>query len=310
MNVPFLVAGLLLGTFFSPVRDPMIRFLCKQIEILLRVLADHGVSRVICTPDERIALMAIGAEMDHQVRDIFLMNSCQTYRKWLREEREGKKAGRPGRPPKFTEEVISVVIRIARENILFGLSKIQGEMKKLGVMISTATIKSILRKNNITPPDDRHDEGPGTWQKFVANVDSLVACDFLTKPVYSLFGKFDAYVLVFIHLGTRRVWMSPSTLSPNDEWCRRQAIQATMWIEDEGIPFRHLIRDNDRKFTDRLDDIFKEQSDADQPVVRTGIRMPRMNAFCESYIGHFKAECLNHFVCFSLDQLVGQQVQT
>jgi len=27
------------------------------------------------------------------------------------------------------------------------------------------------------------------------------------------------------------------------------------------------------------------------------------NAFCESLIGHFKAECLNHFVCFNLEQL-------
>lgn len=31
--------------------------------------------------------------------------------------------------------------------------------------------------------------------------------------------------------------------------------------------------------------------------------MPRMNAYCESFIGHFKAECLNHFLCLHLDQL-------
>jgi putative transposase len=116
---------------------------------------------------------------------------------------------------------------------------------------SLGSIKTILRRNGVTPPEDRVYSVTGTWQKFVANVDSLVACDFLTKKVYSLFGSFDAYVLVFIHLGSRRVWMSPATLSPHDEWCRRQAIQACMWIEDEGIPFRHLIRDNDSKFTDR-----------------------------------------------------------
>jgi len=35
-------------------------------------------------------------------------------------------------------------------------------------------------------------------------MESLVACDFFTKPVYTLRGKFDAYVLVFLHLGSRR----------------------------------------------------------------------------------------------------------
>jgi len=28
-----------------------------------------------------------------------------------------------------------------------------------------------------------------------------------------------------------------------------------------------------------------------------------MNGYCESFIGHAQAECLDHFICFSLDQL-------
>ena len=68
-----------------------------------------------------------------------------------------------------------------------------------------------------------------------------------------------------------------------------------MWIEDEGIDFRHLIRDNDGKFTERFNKIFENISDAKKPVTRTGVRMPQMNGYCESYIGHFQAECLDHF---------------
>lgn len=261
------------------------------------------ITTIICTPAERNALLAIGSEMNHNVKSIFLINTWGTYRRWLREAKAGKTPGRPGRPRKFSDEIVALVVRIARENVLFGLGKLAGEMKKLGIAISTGMIKVILRKYNITPPDDRQHTPTGARKKFVANVDSLVACDFLTKPIRSFFGKFDAYVLVFIHLGSSRVWMSPATLSPNDEWCRQQAIHATMWIEDEGIEFRHLIHDHDSKFTDRFDSIFNVLSDAEDAVVETGVRMPKMNAYCESFIGHFKAECLNHFLCFSLDQL-------
>lgn len=303
MLLPLFVAGTLLSLLLLPQRDPLIRFHAKQNEIYRRTLKEHGIAHVVCTPKERLELLAIGQELNHHVKAHFLLNTWDTYRRWLREFRSGKLPKRPGRNAKFSAEEIALVVRIAKENILSGFSKIAGEMLKLGISISKNSVKAILRKHNITPPNDKVSSTAGCWKRFVANVDSLVACDFLTKRVYSLFGSVDAYILVFIHLGSRRVWMSPSTLSPNDNWCRQQAIHAAMWIEDEGIDFRHLIRDNDKKFTQRFDDIFNSLSDADEPVVTTGIRMPKMNAFAESFISRFRAEALNHFMCFSLEQL-------
>ncbi len=82
-----------------------------------------------------------------------------------------------------------------------------------------------------------------------------------------------------------------------------------VWIEDEGINFRHLILDHDSKFTARFDEIYKGLSNAKEPIVRTGIHMPVMNSFTESFVDrspadrHFKAECLFHFACLSLEQL-------
>ncbi len=211
MFVPAFVSGLLLGAFVPAYRDPAIRFLCKQIEILLRVLSDHGVSTVVCKPDERVALLSIGKEMKHHVKSIFLINTWHTYRRWLLEQTAGKQQKRAGRLPKFTLEEIALVVRIAKENFFFGLGKIVGEMEKLGITISASTVKAILRSHNITPINDRKIDANGTWQKFTANVESLVACDFFCKPIYTLRGRFDAYVLTFIHLGSRKVWSRAST---------------------------------------------------------------------------------------------------
>ena len=37
--------------------------------------------------------------------------------------------------------------------------------------------------------------------------------------------------------------------------------------------------------------------------IRIPIKAPRANAFAETWIESLKRECLNHFICFSLDQL-------
>ena len=136
MALPSFVAGLLLASIVPAFRDAAIRFLVKQIEILLRVLADHGIHTIVCKPEERLALLAIGKEMDHHVKAIFKINGWSTYRRWLFEQQAGKQPKRAGRPQKFTLEQIALVVRLAKENFSFGLGRIVGEMKKLGAEFS------------------------------------------------------------------------------------------------------------------------------------------------------------------------------
>lgn len=303
MPLLHLFTGMILGFWMTNMKDPQIRFLVKQIQILKRILADHGVKRVICNPDERTTLLDIGSEIKHDVRSIFLVNTWPTYRKWLIEKGQGKQSGRPGRKPKFTLEQITLIKRIAEENICAGLTRIVGELKKLNISVSRGTVRSILRQYNISPPDNRKYTNPGNWKKLMANTESLLACDFFTKNIHTFKGKVQAYVLVFIHLKSRKVWTTAATLNPNQTWCRQQAVNASFWIDEENLNFKHLIRDRDKKFTDKFDSIFKDLANDNKAVIKTGIRMPKMNAFAESWIGHFKSECLNHFLCFSLSQL-------
>lgn len=70
--------------------------------------------------------------------------------------------------------------------------------------------------------------------------------------------------------------------------------------EEESIVPRFVIRDRDRKYPDRLKEFWKSSGVV---CIKTPSRAPKGNAFAESFIGTLKCECLNHFVCFSCDQL-------
>jgi len=53
------------------------------------------------------------------------------------------------------------------------------------------------------------------WRTFVsAQANVMAATDFFRKTVWTTLGKRTAYVLVFIHLGTRKVTLSPATYWP------------------------------------------------------------------------------------------------
>jgi len=48
-------------------------------------------------------------------------------------------------------------------------------------------------------------------------------------------GRLDAYVLVFIHLGIRKVYCRSSTYHPNSKWVTQQARNAAMWMEENKL---------------------------------------------------------------------------
>ena len=129
---------------------------------------------------------------------------------------------------------VNLVLRMAEENLRWGYRKIVGELKKLGIRISKTTVRKILKDSDIHPLPDKAFKKPTVpWTTFVhAHMDSMVGCDFFTKRVYTLRGVFTAYMLVFIHLGTRKVYCSAPTYHPNGDWVMQQARNANMWLDD------------------------------------------------------------------------------
>jgi putative transposase len=164
-------------------------------------------------------------------------------------------------------------------------------------------VRRVLVDEKILPDPDRHaPKGVQTpWRKFIAiHMNVMVACDFFCKTVWTPLGKHVAYVLTFVHLGSRKVFVSPSTLNPTDEWMRQQARNVSMWAEEEGIDVRFLIHDRDTKFPEAFDEHFRGHR---RGPVLTPYGGPVANCFAESWIGGLKRECLNLFFCFSLRQL-------
>jgi len=291
---------MLLKERWSTRRDAHVRFLKLQVEILRSRLPGN---RVIPDPVERRRLLKAGAEVGHAVQDTLGIVSIKTYRRWLREQRGGRRPGKVGRPRVIPQSLRELIIRLARENAGWGVRRIVGELKKLAVRASRSSVRRVLFDEDILPDPDRHaPKGvPTPWRKFIAiHMNVMVACDFFCKTIWTPLGKRTAYVLAFIHLASRKVLLSASTCNPTDDWMRQQARNARMWAEDEGINVRFLLHDRDSKFTDGFDEHFRR---AGGGPVRTPPGAPIANCFIESWIGSLKRECLNHFVCFALRQL-------
>ncbi|NOX60188.1 MAG: transposase [Planctomycetes bacterium] len=94
--------------------------------------------------------------------------------------------------------------------------------------------------------------------------------------------------------------MCPATYHPNRQWMMQQVRNVQMWLDDEGIDARFLIRDRDTEFAPAFDALF---NDAGIRIVKTPVQAPNANAFAESWIGSLKRKCLDHFVCFSREHL-------
>jgi putative transposase len=189
------------------------------------------------------------------------------------------------------------------ENPGWGTRRIFGEIKKLGLSVSRSTLRRVMVDEGVLPdPDRRVPKGqPTPWRTFIdAHANVMVATDFFCKAVWSPVGKRIAYVLVFIHLGTRKVSISPATFHPTNEWVQQQARNALMWLDEENLDCQFVIHDHDTKFTKGFDQLFQQ---AGARTVDIPYEAPIANCYAESWIGSFKRECLNRLYVFNLRQL-------
>jgi hypothetical protein len=191
----------------------------KEIEILLlrhqlRVL-ERQVGRPELTQADRALLAAFSRVLPRPTWRRAAFVRPGTLLRWHRElvaRRWTYPHRRLGRPPTGAD-VRALVVRLARENPGWGYRRIQGELVGLGIKIAASTVWSILKEAEIEPAPKR---GEASWAEFLrSQAASILECDFLT--VDTLFLK-RFYVLFFVELATRRVWLAGITTNPDGGW--------------------------------------------------------------------------------------------
>src|SRR5262245_28883086 len=80
-----------------------------------------------------------------------------------------------GRPP-VPADVRILIRRMAQDNPLWGAPRIHGELLKIGVAVSQATVAKYIGRRDTKPPSQ-------TWRTFLANhLQQLAAADFFVVP--------------------------------------------------------------------------------------------------------------------------------
>jgi transposase InsO family protein len=184
----------------------------------------------------------------------------------------------PGRPA-IAPDVRALIRTMARANPLWGAPRIHGELQKLGLEISQATVSKYLVRRR-TPPSQ-------TWRTFLDNhLRSLVSVDFLTVPTVTFKVLF---VFVVLAHERRRVLHINVTDTPTAQWTAQQLVEAFPW---ETAP-RYVLRDRDAiygaVFSSRAQTMGIHE-------VKTAPRSPWQNPYVERLIGTLRRECLDHMV--------------
>ncbi|MBF6557922.1 MAG: transposase [Acidimicrobiales bacterium] len=254
------------------------------------------VARPALQPPDRAVLAGLSRMLSIARRGRFFVQP-ETLLRWHRELVRRKwtySHRRPGRPA-IPAGTVSLVLRLAKENPTWGYRRIHGELATMGVRLAPASVWAILRRHGIEPSPCR--SGP-TWTEFLrTQAATMLACDFFTVDTVLLR---RLYVLFFIEIDTRRIYLCGVTSNPVGEWVVQQARNLSFDLAGRSRAAKFLIRDRDTKFTSRFDEVFRSERIR---TIKTPIRAPRANAFAERFVGTVRRECTDRLLVFGRTHL-------
>jgi putative transposase len=193
--------------------------------------------------------------------------------------RSGHRLGRP----RLSPEVRELIATMANENPLWGTERIRGELLKLGILVSSRSIRRYRRRRHSRPPSQ-------SWRTFLANhAQAIWAADLFVVQTLTFQ---TLYVIFFISHGSRQLVHFEVTAHPTAAWVWRQLIEATPWDRKP----RYLIHDRDRVWGA---DFGQRASGLAIKSLRTPIQAPRANSIAERWVRTARQECLDHLIPIS-----------
>jgi len=167
-------------------------------------------------------------------------------------------------------------------NPLWGALRIHGELLKLGIEVSQATVGRYLPWRPKVPSP--------TWRSFLHNhLTDIAAVDMfvVATATFRLL-----YALIVLGHDRRRVIHVAVTQNPTQVWLAHQMTEAFPW---DTAPW-YLLRDRDASYGPAFRDRIQVMGIKE---VVTAPRSPWQNAYVERIIGSIRRECLDHIIIFN-----------
>lgn len=185
--------------------------------------------------------------------------------------------------PQLPKSLRALIAGMVLENPTWGEVRVSAELAlKLGIFVSPRTVRAYWLENR------NPSRGPSShrWMTFVRNQSqAIVACDFVVAMTL----RFRVlYVFVVMEVGSRKLIHVNATPHPTSSWTLQQLREAIP--SDHG--YRWLIHDRSGIFSEDLNHCVETLG---IEVLKTPVRAPKANAYCERLIGSLRRECLDWF---------------
>jgi transposase InsO family protein len=116
-----------------------------------------------------------------------------------------------------------------------------------------------------------------------------------TTEVWTACGLVTYYILFFLHLGSRKVYVAGVTPHPDQWWMVQMARNVTMADWGFLAPRQYLIHDRDGKFCPAFRQLIDETGVKRVPLPP---RSPNLNAYAERWVRSVKDEALSQLILF------------
>jgi putative transposase len=183
---PWHLLLLILAGWINHRQQDAIEYLRTENQILKEKL---GKKRILLDDDQRRRLAVKGKILGRKMlQEVATIVTPDTILRWHRELVAAKwnysgRRNKIGRPP-TPDEIVELILRMARENPTWGYDRIQGALSNLGHEISDTTVGCILKAHGVDPAPDRKRQS--TSKSFIrAHWDVLASVDFTTIEVWT-----------------------------------------------------------------------------------------------------------------------------